>query len=117
MIKRTRRRAYEHPNELFTRIETRRAEMVSEADAQAEALGLDANTHSDLLSAIVWQECAERAYSDADLTRMLFDWEMEAIQQDQSRDSLEQLIAIVREAGESYLADPDNYITAEMAPA
>ena len=61
------------------------------------------------MEALVIQEAAERAKGDPERALFIFDMETEIIQQDQSRDALEQITAIIHDAADDFLADPDNY--------
>ena len=103
---------YRSPDQQIKDQDERRLEVRGFAEMQSIATGED---EGDILESLVVQEAAERGRGDAEKGLYIFDAEMARIKQDQSRDALEQLIAIVREAGESYRADPDNYITAEQA--
>ena len=75
---------------------------------QSIAEGCDASV---LLEALLIQEASERAKGDPERALMIFDMEMEMIQQDQTRDAIEELINIVREAAAEALAAGPDYRT------
>lgn len=98
------------PNEFLAHIDTRRREMILEAEACADSLGLAPDNYRDLLNAIVLEECVQRTSGNVERARMVHEWEMGAIRQDQTWGALEQLITILWDIGDIYLADPSNYV-------
>ena len=105
---------YRSPDQQIKDQDERRLELRAFAELQSIATVDD---ETSVLEALVIQEAAERGRGDAEKALYIFDTEMEMTRQDQSRDAIEQLIAIVREAGDEYPSDPDDYITAEQAEA
>lgn len=109
-----RKTKYRSPDQQIKEQDERRAEIRQQARLQSTATGGD---ELAILEALLIQEAAERSRGDAERGLMIFDLELEMIQQDQARDGIESIIKIVQEIADEYLADSENYITAAQAEA
>ena len=103
-----RRPKYRTPDQQIREQDARRLEIREQASTQSIDTGCD---EAALLEALVIQEAIERSKGEPDRGLMIFDIEMEMIQQDQARDALEQIIAVVREAADEYRQDPERYVS------
>ena len=115
MVSRTppRRPSYRSPDQQIREQDARRLEITKEAESQSAATGCD---EPDLLEALLIQEASKRAKGDPERALMIFDWEMEMIQRDQSVDAIENFMTAVKEiAAEVLAAGPDYRTVAEEA--
>ena len=95
-----RKSSYKHPSQHIAALDERRAEILEQAPAQAAAMHVD---EQDIIEAMVQVDSLARAKGDPERGQMIAEMEMEHIRQDQSRDALEQIIAIVREAADNLI--------------
>ena len=99
---------YRSPDQQIREQDARRLEIMEQARLQSIADGCDEPV---MLEALLIQEAVNRAKGDPERALMIFDMEMEMIQQDQTRDAIEELINIVREAAAEVLAAGPDYRT------
>lgn len=106
-----RSRKYVHPTQHLADLDTRRAEILEQAPAQAKALGVD---EQDVIAALVQIDSVNRAHGDPERGQMIAELEMEHIRQDQDRDAYEQVETVYREIVAEFLAAGDSYVTEEQ---
>ena len=104
----SRKPKYRSPDEQLRQQDARRLDIIEEAKSQSAATGCD---EQDMLESLLIQEAVDRARGDPERALMIFDWEMEMIQQDQTLDAIEKLSNIVREAAAEVLAAGSDYKT------
>ena len=101
---------YRTPDQQIREQDARRLEIMEQASLQSSSNNCD---ESVLLEALLIQEATERAKGDPERALMIFDTELEMIQQDQSRDAINEAIEAIQEIIAEVMADTD-YRTAAV---
>ena len=104
-------RKWVHPTQHLADLDTRRAEILDQAPAQAKALGVD---EQDIIAALVQIDSVARAHGDPERGQMIAEIEMEHIRQDQDRDAYENIETVFKEIVAEALAAGPDYVTEEQ---